>query len=82
MVENQRNLSCTADCRSKNVRLLYVVDRQGTYLLREGFLEGGQGSVCVTGVSLQRFDPVLQVSQLLVFVSQLLLQVLNLASKD
>lgn len=40
-----------------------------TYLLREGFLQGGQGGVCVTGVSLKRFDSVLQVSQLLVFVS-------------
>ena len=48
------------------------------HLLWQRLLQGGQGSVCVTGVGLQGLDPVLQVPQLLVFVPQLLLQVLNL----
>lgn len=72
----KENLSRTADSKCSSLLQWW------TYLLGEGLLKGGQGSVCVTGVGLQRFDPVLQVSQLLVFVSQLLLQVLNLASQD
>lgn len=51
------------------------------YLLRQRLLQRGQGSVCVTGVGLQRLDPVFQVPKLLVFVPQLLLQVLNLQAR-
>lgn len=51
------------------------------HLLRQRLLQGGQGSVCVAGVCLQGLDSVLQVSQLLVFVPQLLLQILNLKGR-
>lgn len=64
--------------------MLWVLWYKGgvIYLLWQRLFQGGQGSVCVTGVGLQRLDPVLEVPQLLVFVPQLLLQVLNLTQKN